>query len=131
MLEFTKAVSRTKWRYAERCRVEGKQARRGVRVPEHGSTSRFESESNSRSAVLARLLILLLLALAVPRADYAQVLYGSLTGNVTDPAGAIVSGAKVEALNVNTGVSKIVNTDDRGVYLFSDLQPGASPAGTP
>jgi hypothetical protein len=67
---------------------------------------------------------LLLLALAVPRADYAQVLYGSLTGNVTDPAGAIVSGAKVEALNINTGVSKIVNTDDRGVYLFSDLQPG-------
>ncbi|HKS40747.1 MAG TPA: TonB-dependent receptor [Blastocatellia bacterium] len=124
MLEFTKAVSRTKWRHAERWRVAGKQTRHGVRVPEHGSTSRFESESNSRGAVLARLLILLLLALAVPRADYAQVLYGSLTGNVTDPAGAIVSGAKVEALNINTGVSKIVNTDDRGVYLFSDLQPG-------
>ena len=51
------------------------------------------------------------------------MLYGSLTGNVTDPAGAIVSGAKVEALNVSTGVSKI-NTDERGVYLFSDLQPG-------
>ncbi len=124
MLEFTKAVSRTKWCHAERWRVEGKQARRGVRVPENGSTSRFESESNSRSAVLARLLILLLLALAVPRAGYAQVLYGSLTGNVTDPAGAIVSGARVEVLNINTGVAKVVSTDERGLYLFSDLQPG-------
>ena len=30
----------------------------------------------------------------------AQVLYGSLTGNVTDPINAAVPGAKVEALNV-------------------------------
>src|SRR6185503_10321608 len=110
MLEFTKAVSHC---HAKRWRVEGKQARRGVRVPENGSTSRFESESNSSSAVLARLLILLLLALAVPRAGYAQVLYGSLTGNVTDPAGAIVSGARVEALNINTGVAKVASTDER------------------
>ena len=54
----------------------------------------------------------------------AQVLYGSLTGNVTDASGAAVPGAKVEALNVGTGVSKQAVTDDRGTYLFSDLQPG-------
>lgn len=127
MFEFTRTVSRTKWCHAEMWRVESKQARRGVKVPENGSTSRSQLESNSRaarSAVLARLLIMLLLALAVPRANYAQVLYGSLTGNVTDPAGAIVPGAKVEALNVGTGVSKSANTDERGIYLFSDLQPG-------
>ncbi|HEY1342829.1 MAG TPA: TonB-dependent receptor [Bryobacteraceae bacterium] len=54
----------------------------------------------------------------------AQTLYGSLTGNVTDPTGASVPGAKVEALNTATGISKQATTDDRGVFLFNDLQPG-------
>src|SRR5947207_2142357 len=54
----------------------------------------------------------------------AQVLYGSLTGNLTDASGSAVPGAKVEALNVGTGVSKQAVSDDRGTYLFSDLQPG-------
>ena len=55
----------------------------------------------------------------------AQVLYGSLTGNVTDAADAAVPGAKVEAVNVATGIAKQGTTDERGVYLFNDLQPGA------
>jgi Carboxypeptidase regulatory-like domain/TonB dependent receptor len=55
----------------------------------------------------------------------AQVLYGSLTGNVTDAADAAVPGAKVEAVNVATGVAKQGTTDERGVYLFNDLQPGS------
>jgi hypothetical protein len=75
-------------------------------------------------ALVARVLILLLVALAIPRPNYAQVLYGSLTGNVTDQNGAVISGAKVEILNVGTGVSKTKATDERGGYLVSDLQPG-------
>jgi Carboxypeptidase regulatory-like domain len=55
----------------------------------------------------------------------SQVLYGSLTGNVQDGTGASVPGAKVEALNTATGILKQATTDDRGVYLFNDLQPGA------
>ena len=54
----------------------------------------------------------------------AQVLYGSLTGNVTDASGSAVPGAKVEALNSATGIVKQSATDERGTYLFSDLQPG-------
>jgi len=54
----------------------------------------------------------------------AQVLYGSLTGNVTDASGAAVPNVKVEALNTATGISKQGQTDERGAYLFSDLQPG-------
>jgi hypothetical protein len=63
-----------------------------------------------------------MVALAVPAA--AQTLYGSLTGIVTDASGAAVPNAKVEALNVATGVLKSAQTDDRGSYLFNDLQPG-------
>src|SRR5262245_49314319 len=68
--------------------------------------------------------ILMLLSLALARFADAQVLYGSLTGNVTDPSGAVVAGAKVEALNTATGVSTSVVTDGRGAYLFSNLQAG-------
>jgi hypothetical protein len=68
--------------------------------------------------------LLLALALLTPQGVDAQVLYGSLTGNVTDPSGAAVAGAKVEALNIGTGVSTIVATDERGSYIFSSLQAG-------
>lgn len=33
-------------------------------------------------------------------------------------------GAKIEALNVDTGLVKQTTSDSRGSYLFSDLQPG-------
>src|SRR6516164_5947691 len=66
---------------------------------------------------------LLLLVLTCEVAS-AQVLYGSLTGNVTDPADAAIPGAKVEALNLNTGVSRDTNTDVRGTYGFNNLQAG-------
>src|SRR3954454_22352777 len=54
----------------------------------------------------------------------AQVLYGSLTGNVTDASGAAIPGVKVEAVNGATGAAKQSVTDEHGTYLFSDLQPG-------
>ena len=60
----------------------------------------------------------------MPQRGWAQVLYGSLTGNVSDPSGAAIAGAKVECVNVNTGVSKEAMTDAHGVYLISDLQGG-------
>jgi len=45
-------------------------------------------------------------------------------GNVTDPNGAAVSGAKVELTNVATGDVSNVMTDDRGAYSLNDLQVG-------
>jgi hypothetical protein len=54
----------------------------------------------------------------------AQVLYGSLTGNVTDPSGAALPGASAEALNVGTGLARQVTADDKGFFLFPELLPG-------
>ncbi|HUK14878.1 MAG TPA: carboxypeptidase-like regulatory domain-containing protein, partial [Bryobacteraceae bacterium] len=73
---------------------------------------------------LIRYTLALLVLLACPRFGAAQVLYGSLTGNVTDPAGAAVPGAHVEAVNSGTNIKFETNTDDRGVYRFTDLQIG-------
>lgn len=92
------------------------------------TASRFDRKSNSSAApsdILAYILIVVLVGLSLPGAGYSQVLYGSLTGNVSDQTGAVVTSAKVEALNVATGVSKNTATDDRGAYLFNDLQPGS------
>src|SRR5882672_10419656 len=68
---------------------------------------------------------ILLGILFVTCAANAQVLYGTLTGNVTDPSGAVVPGAKVGALNIGTGLSRESVTDNRGSYTFSNLQAGA------
>jgi hypothetical protein len=78
-----------------------------------------------RTAAIKFLFTLLLSTFLHPLVSQAQVLYGSLTGTVTDPAGALVSGAKVAALNTDTGINKEMMTDEHGGYLFTDLQPGS------
>jgi hypothetical protein len=59
-----------------------------------------------------------------PGATKAQVLYGSLTGTVTDPTGAAVSGARAEALDVAKGLARESVADVSGIYRFSALLPG-------
>ncbi|HXB75657.1 MAG TPA: carboxypeptidase regulatory-like domain-containing protein [Candidatus Acidoferrales bacterium] len=77
-----------------------------------------------RSKKFSHCLIALAVLLVVSRATRAQVLYGSLTGNVTDASGGVVSTAKVEARNIGTSISKQVTCDDRGSYVINDLQAG-------
>ena len=47
----------------------------------------------------------------------AQVLYGALTGNVSDPSSAAIPNAKVEVINTGTGIAKQTVTDSNGIYL--------------
>lgn len=75
------------------------------------------------SAWISGLTALLLLG-SLCGIGHAQVLYGSLTGNVTDPSSASVPDAKITALNSDTGMSRQADTDARGVYLLSNLQLG-------
>ena len=53
---------------------------------------------------------------------YAQD--AGLRGAVTDPSGARIGGATVEALNIVTQVRRLTTTDDRGIYVFSSLPVG-------
>jgi hypothetical protein len=81
--------------------------------------------ANRATTLILRYIFALLIvgALFAPSA-HSQVLYGSLTGSVTDSTGAAVPGAKVLATDTLTGVVKQTVTDDRGTYLFNDLQAG-------
>ena len=72
---------------------------------------------------MTKFMMFLILAL-MPTLASAQVLYGTLVGNVTDQTGAPIPNAKVEALNTSNGQLKTATTDDRGAYFFNDLQTG-------
>jgi hypothetical protein len=52
--------------------------------------------STRQQLSLGGMILFVLCTCALPA--HAQVLYGSLTGNVTDASGAVVSGAKVTVL---------------------------------
>ena len=78
----------------------------------------------ARTLLIFRCATLLIALACTSHVLDAQVLYGSLTGNVTDPSSAAIPGVKVTALNVDTGVSRQSDTDARGAYLFSNLQLG-------
>src|SRR5712692_3245541 len=77
-----------------------------------------------RAAIVVGLVVAGFAFLVGPRAIQAQVLYGSLTGNVTDPKGAAVPGAKLDLVNASTSAGKSTVSDGRGGYSFSDLQAG-------
>ncbi len=77
--------------------------------------------SNQRTLSI---LTLLLGLCCMPNILSAQVLYGSLTGNVTDKTGAAVPNAKVDAINTGTGIAKQTTTDERGVFQIQDVQAG-------
>jgi len=75
-----------------------------------------------RSAILTA--IVLTMALAVPSTGTAQVLYGTLVGNVKDPSGASVPEATVTVTQTQTGLTRQVQTDSRGGYTASTLPAG-------
>jgi hypothetical protein len=54
----------------------------------------------------------------------AQVLYGSVTGTVSDPTGAVVPGAKVLITNDQTELKRLATTDSAGEYRILDLPEG-------
>jgi hypothetical protein len=57
-------------------------------------------------------------------ATWAQTITGGVNGIVTDPTGAVVPNAKVQATNVETGVVTETTTNSDGVYAIRFLQIG-------
>jgi Carboxypeptidase regulatory-like domain/TonB dependent receptor-like, beta-barrel/TonB-dependent Receptor Plug Domain len=72
------------------------------------------------SAPLAALLI----ALALPPAAHAQVLYGSIVGNVKDKSNDAVTGATIKITHKETNQTRETATNPDGSYNFSTVQTG-------
>lgn len=67
-------------------------------------------------------LALSLLCFALP--SLCQNETATVSGRVTDPQGAVVSGAEVQVQNVLTGWEATTRTNSSGVYVVTALQPG-------
>src|SRR3954447_16339498 len=70
-----------------------------------------------------RLSVLAALVLAV--SAMGQVSTSRLEGVIQDASGAIVPGAKVEAVNTKTSISATAKSDGQGRYMFQSIAPGA------
>src|SRR5580704_7360634 len=72
-----------------------------------------------------RILFVLLIAVVMAPSLMAQSLVtGDLTGTITDPSGAVVSGATVTLQSDANGMTRNATTGSNGTFRFSLLSPG-------
>src|SRR5208282_4015473 len=71
-------------------------------------------------SLLSRMMVLVLLGAT----GYAQTFRGAINGTVTDPSGAVVTGASVKATNTATAVTLTTATTSGGEFAFQDLSIG-------
>jgi outer membrane receptor protein involved in Fe transport len=83
------------------------------------------SIASQQRARVARLLVAALFVLAtLSGAAFAQTETGQISGRVADPNGAAVPGATVVAKSVETGAERTATSNEEGVYVITNLQPG-------
>ena len=71
--------------------------------------------------LLSRLVLLCVCCCALVQ---AQAPVGTLEGQITDPAAALVSSAEVSVHNAQTGLTRTMLSSRQGAYHFSDLPIG-------
>jgi len=62
--------------------------------------------------------------LSMPAASFAQGYFGTVTGVLTDPTGAVIAGAKVTLTDQDKGYAFNATSDSAGRYLFRSIPPG-------
>ncbi|HEX4947142.1 MAG TPA: carboxypeptidase-like regulatory domain-containing protein, partial [Blastocatellia bacterium] len=78
----------------------------------------------SRSLLSTSVPLAILLTLFLTSVASAQVLYGSIVGNVTDNSNAVVAGATVKITNKATNQVRETTTNESGGYTFTTVQTG-------
>ncbi|HWQ34645.1 MAG TPA: TonB-dependent receptor [Blastocatellia bacterium] len=77
-----------------------------------------------RNSVIRAVMAVLFTLLICPAILQAQTETGQIIGKVTDPAGALVTGATVTVKSVDTGAIRTATTNEQGQYTITNLQPG-------
>src|SRR5260221_5294869 len=78
---------------------------------------------SKETGLFRRLALIIIFVLAGAFAANAQVDTATLTGQVTDPTGAVVAGAKVTVTSQTTNISVNATTNEEGYYTFPGLRP--------
>ena len=65
------------------------------------------------------------LGLCLSLSSYAQQTLGTVNGTVTDPSGALVSGATVHLKGVGNGIQRDTKSSNSGAYQFLNLPDGS------
>src|SRR6187399_1933181 len=86
--------------------------------------SNSNNKKRRQATKITSLLVVSLFLLLFPVLTFAQAVSG-VTGVVTDISGAIIPGAQVVLFDTKTSRELTVTANDQGVYIFSNVQPGA------
>ncbi|HWQ36752.1 MAG TPA: carboxypeptidase-like regulatory domain-containing protein, partial [Blastocatellia bacterium] len=70
------------------------------------------------------LLLVTVFLLTCSLASPAQSTFGTITGTVTDPTGALLPGATVVVTSKTTQLPRTVTTNAEGIFLVANLDPG-------
>ena len=79
----------------------------------------------AKKMITGILAVLVIAALMAPSLMAQSAVSGDLTGTVTDPSGAVVSGATVTLKSDATGATRTSTSGSNGTYRFSLLSPGS------
>jgi len=77
-----------------------------------------------KTNLLKVLFVFTFAVLLCARVAHAQTVTGSITGTITDPAGAVIPGAQIVAHNVATGVDSRTTSNSTGFYRIEFLPIG-------
>ena len=70
------------------------------------------------------LAILIAVSFLFTATAWAQSFRGSIRGQVTDPSGSVIAGAKLTAKNIGTGLQRETTTGSDGGYVLAELPAG-------
>src|SRR5580693_10815569 len=73
---------------------------------------------------LGKLIFILAIAIYTSLNASGQEIAGSIRGTILDASGATVSGARITAIQTETGLERTTATDAQGAYVFVELPIG-------
>jgi len=92
--------------------------------PPLGSTEAIVILKKMQAQILTALSTAVVVAMLGSMPTKAQSFYGSITGTVHDPSGAVLPGVTIKSTNTATSTQRNTTTDTNGDYRFVDLIPG-------